>query len=174
MTFEDYDPAPFAWNYCPICGQELRILHDGQSDRPACEPCRRFYYQNPVPAACCIVRRDDAVLFVQRAIEPCKGMWSLPGGFVELGETTDDAALRELEEETGLRGRGAILIGASTKQSRYSGAVTVLAYVITEWEGTLGPATDASAAGFFTCENRPPLAFEAHRDLLAIYDALPR
>jgi ADP-ribose pyrophosphatase YjhB (NUDIX family) len=169
----EYNPEPFAWNFCPICGTALQVRHDGQSDRPSCEPCRRFYYMNPVPAACCLVTRGNELLFVQRAIEPCKGMWSLPGGFVELGETTDDAALRELEEETGLRGRGATLIGASTKQSRYTGAVTVLAYLVSDWEGDLVAATDASDAGFFSRESRPPLAFEAHRDLLAIYDALP-
>ncbi|MBI5095902.1 MAG: NUDIX hydrolase [Candidatus Hydrogenedentes bacterium] len=168
-----YDPEPFAWNYCPICGAKLESRDDGQSERPSCDVCRRFYYRNPIPAACCFVQRGDDLLFVQRAVEPCKGLWSLPGGFVELGETTDEAALRELEEETGLRGRGAQLIGASTKQSRHTGAVTVLAYLIAQWEGALTAATDASDAGFFSREERPPLAFEAHRDLLKIFDALP-
>lgn len=167
-----YDPEPFAWNFCPICGAKLEPRDDGQSERPSCAACRRFYYLNPIPAACCLVRRGGELLFVQRAVEPCKGLWSLPGGFVEVGETTEEAALRELEEETGLRGSGAHLIGASTKQSRHTGAVTVLAYLITHWEGALTPATDASEAGFFARDRRPPLAFEAHRELLGIFDAL--
>jgi ADP-ribose pyrophosphatase YjhB (NUDIX family) len=153
MTLE---PAPLAWNYCPICGAALVICDDGQSDRPCCTRCRRFYYSNPVPAACCIVRKDDTLLFVQRAVEPRKGLWVLPGGFVEIGETTEQAALRELAEETGLTGRRPRLLGASTQPSRLTGAVVVMAYVIEEWEGEPVAATDAMAFGFFPRYARPP------------------
>ncbi|MBI4556364.1 MAG: NUDIX domain-containing protein [Candidatus Hydrogenedentes bacterium] len=165
-------PEPFQWNYCPICGGKLETRDDGQGDRPHCVPCRRFYYSNPIPAACCFVRQGDGLLFVQRAVEPCKGLWTLPGGFVELGETTEEAALRELEEETGLTGRGLRLIGASTQQSRYSGAVTVLGYLVEGWQGEPVPKTDAMALDFFDHQSRPPLAFQAHRELLATFDAL--
>jgi ADP-ribose pyrophosphatase YjhB (NUDIX family) len=167
MTF---DPEPFVWNFCPICGKVLVASHDGESHRPHCENCRRFYYSNPVPAACCFVTRGTALLYVQRAVEPCKGQWGFPGGFVEVGETTEGAAQRELFEETGLHGRGFHLIGASTQSSRLSGAVTVLGYAVEAWEGTLVPASDALAATFFTPDQRPPLAFQAHRELLAAYD----
>lgn len=167
------EPTAFAWNYCPICGAPLSLCHDGQSERPCCPTCRRFYYSNPVPAACCFVRRHgDELLFVQRAVEPCLGLWTLPGGFVELGETTEEAALRELEEETGLIGRGVRLIGTNTQPSRLSGAVVVMAYLVEEWEGDPAPATDAMALGFFPRDRRPPIAFQAHRELLALYDAL--
>ncbi len=167
MTF---DPAPFTWNYCPICGRPLAASHDGESQRPHCQACRRFYYLNPVPAACCFVSRGADLLFVRRAIEPCRGQWSFPGGFVEIGETTEEAARRELFEETGLRGSGFHLIGASTQPSRLSGAVTVLGYAVARWEGELTPASDALDAAFFAPDQRPPLAFQAHRDLLAAYD----
>lgn len=164
------EPAIFAWNFCPICGDALVPRNDGESDRPHCQRCRRHYYLNPVPAACCLVTRGDALLFVQRAVEPCLGQWTFPGGFVEVGETTEEAALRELREETGLAGRDPRLIGASTQPSRLSGAVTVLGYVVRDWNGTPRAMSDAMDAKFFARAERPPLAFQAHRDLLALFD----
>ena len=164
----------FPWNYCPSCGDGLQPQNDGESLRPYCKACGRFYYSNPVPAACCIVPLGDALLYVQRAVEPCKGQWTFPGGFVEIHETTEQAAKRELFEETGLHGHAFRLIGASTQPSRDAGAVTVLGYAVDEWEGELTAGSDALDAAFFTPENCPPLAFQAHRDLLAAYEATTR
>lgn len=115
---------------------------------------------------------NGKVVFVQRAVEPAKGLWTLPGGFVEVGETTDEAALRELEEETDIRGRQPRLFGASTQPSALSGAVVVLGYRVDEWEGNMTARSDAMDVGLFGHVERPPLAFEAHRELLALYDAL--
>ncbi len=162
---------PFEWNYCPGCGSKLVPRDDGESLRPHCPSCGRHYYSNPVPASCCFVFQGDALLFAQRAVEPCIGSWTLPGGFVELGETTAEAALRELYEETGLRGANPRLIGASTQPSRLSGAVTVLGYVIETWEGTPRAGSDVIGLGFFGPDERPALVFEAHRELLALLDA---
>ncbi len=163
-------PAEFGWNFCPICGTSLTLRHDGQSHRPSCEACARFYYSNPVPAACCFVAEGSRLLYAQRAVEPCRGQWSLPGGFVELGETSEEAVRREMLEETGLVVREVRLVGVSTKQSRISGAVMVLGYEALAWEGEPSPDSDAMALQFFAPDERPPLAFEAHRELLALYD----
>lgn len=160
-----------AWNFCPITGEPLVPADDGQSMRPYSAGARRFYYSNPVPAACCLVTQGDAVLFVQRAVEPRKGFWTVPGGFIEVGETPEQAALRELEEETALIGTEAILLGVRGKPHRDAGGVIVIAYRIPVWRGTLRPASDAMAAGFFGPDERPPLAFDAHAELLADFDA---
>jgi len=165
-------PEPFHWNYCGTCGDALIITFDGQSDKPHCVRCRRFYYRNPVPAACCFVRRaPDELLFAQRAVEPCKGEWCLPGGFVELGETTEEAALRELYEETGLRSEKAQLLGVATRQSPHSGAILVLGYLIDDYEGELRPDSDATDLRFYRRHERPPVPFSVHRELLDLYDA---
>ena len=114
--------APFPWNFCPDCGAALHPADDGQSERPHCASCNRFYYSNPVPAACCILSRGNEILFVKRAVEPCKGLWSLPGGFVEIGETPEHAAVRELHEETNLNAIRLRLMGTTAQGSRF-GAV---------------------------------------------------
>ena len=168
-------PLPLAWNFCPICGKALVVADDGQGYRPHCADCRRFYYSNPVPAAACFVRRGrDELLFARRAVEPCKGEWSLPGGFVELGETTEEAALRELREETNLRATHARLLGVSTQQSPLSGAVMVLGYVVDAWENeeNMRPDTDAMELCFFSRAARPPLPFRSHRELLQLFDLM--
>lgn len=166
-------PRPLEYNFCPTCGRKLEEVHDGESHRPHCEDCYRWFYHNPIPAACCFVRRgEDELLFVQRSVEPCKGLWTLPGGFVETGETTMEAALRELQEETALTGTISRLVGASSRPSKIAGGIVVLGYLVESWQGDPSPATDAMDLGFFTRDNRPKLAFEVHRDLIRTYDEL--
>ncbi|HNR31869.1 MAG TPA: NUDIX hydrolase [Candidatus Hydrogenedentes bacterium] len=165
-------PEPFAWNHCPICGQLLIVAHDGQSEVPHCPPCRRFYYRNPVPAACAFLRRgSDELLFTRRAVDPAKGEWSLPGGFMEIGETPEETVLREIQEETGLEARNPKLLGIRSKPSPVSGSIMVVGFVIEDWEGEPRPDTDALELGFFSRSARPRLAFSVHRELLALYDA---
>jgi len=104
-------------------------------------------------------------------VEPCQGEWGLPGGFIELGESSEEAALRELREETNLRASRAELLGVSTRQSPISGAVLVLGYVVDTWEGEseMRPDSDASELAFYAHPAWPELAFSVHRELLALY-----
>lgn len=149
------------------------MAHDGQSNQPHCPPCRRFYYRNPVPATCCFVRgAGDQLLFARRSVEPAKGEWTLPGGYMELNETPEQTVLRELLEETGLRGTNPQYLGISSKPSPASGSIMVIGYVINEWEGEMRPDTDAMELQFFSKAERPRLPFSVHRELLAMYDAL--
>ena len=170
MTYEF--PEPFVWRYCGTCGRKLEQCDDGERDRPYCADCRRFYYRNPLPAACCFVQREDgALLFAERGVEPCKGMWSLPGGFIEVGETTEEAALRELHEETGLRAQGLRLLGVSSKQGSVTEGIIVIGYIVEGWSGEPCADSDVASLRFFTKEERPRLAFSVHRHLLALFDA---
>lgn len=167
-----HGPARFAWNFCPICGARLAPAHDGQEERPHCGPCRRFFYRNPVPAACCFVTNQAGeLLLVQRSIEPCLGEWSLPGGYVELGESSEEAARRELREETGVVAEHMRLLDARTASHGDYGGVMILGYVVERWTGELCADTDASDARFFPRASRPRLCFGLHRELLAIFDA---
>lgn len=85
---------------CPFCAAALGPIVDGVQ---ACPGCGRPYYHNAAP--CCAVLVEDAdgrVLLARRGIDPGRGLWDLPGGFCGPLETPEDAAVRELLEETGV------------------------------------------------------------------------
>eukprot|EP00899_Mesostigma_viride_P000096 jgi/Mesvir1/10087/Mv11247-RA.1 len=73
--------------------------------RAVCTNCHRVHYQNPKMVVGCIVEQDARILLCRRAIEPCKGLWTLPAGFMELQESSAEGAARETREETGMEVR---------------------------------------------------------------------
>jgi len=87
--------------YCPDCGDKTQqSIPDGDNRlRAVCSSCDIIHYQNPKIIAGCIPVWEDKVLLCKRAISPRKGFWTLPAGFMELGETTEQAAVRETIEE---------------------------------------------------------------------------
>lgn len=87
------------FQYCPDCGAAL----SEQSWPISCERCHRTHYANPTPVAVLLQPVGRGVLTVRRDIEPHRGELALPGGFVDLGESWQQAAVRELAEETGLQ-----------------------------------------------------------------------
>lgn len=92
-------------NYCSDCGAETveRIPPADNRPRHICVSCERVHYQNPKIIAGCIPVFDERILLCKRAIEPRLGYWTLPAGFMELGETTQQAAARETLEEANAR-----------------------------------------------------------------------
>lgn len=96
---------PNAPRYCPHCTLELaRGIPPGDThERLHCSGCGYIHYVNPKIIAGCIIERDGKYLLCRRAIPPRPGTWTLPAGFMEAGETTEEAALREVWEETGVR-----------------------------------------------------------------------
>ena len=85
-------------NYCAYCGTRFA---DGPWPR-TCEVCERTTWRNPIPVAVIVLPVDAGVLLIRRAIEPKKGQLALPGGFVTLGETWQEAGAREVREESGV------------------------------------------------------------------------
>lgn len=91
------------YRYCPMCGQEL-VTKRPQADnrlRQMCEHCGFIRYVNPLPIVGTVPILDGKVLLCRRAIEPRKGFWTLPAGFMEGYETLKEGAARETLEETG-------------------------------------------------------------------------
>lgn len=96
-------PPSFEKNYCPYCGEDLSSRKIEGVHRNYCESCERVIWRNAEPVSATIVEKGDKILFVKRGIEPEKGKWSLPAGFLEYGEQPEKGAVRELEEETSLK-----------------------------------------------------------------------
>jgi ADP-ribose pyrophosphatase YjhB (NUDIX family) len=96
--------APSTVRYCPLCrGDLIRIpVPPDQKEEAVCSACGFVFYLNPKVVAGTIPAEDGRILLVRRNINPAKGKWTFPGGFVDWGETVTGAALRETEEETGL------------------------------------------------------------------------
>lgn len=94
-----------AINFCSQCGSRLalRWLEAEQRQRHVCSACHRVHYVNPRVLVWCYVHWRDSVVFCRRALPPAQGLWSPPAGFVETGETLEEAVVREVSEETGIR-----------------------------------------------------------------------
>ena len=92
-------------NFCPHCGAKpsLRVPPGDTLPRHVCDACGAIHYRNPLLVIGAIPEWDDRILLCKRAIEPRLGKWTLPGGFMELGETTGEAAMRETLEEAKAR-----------------------------------------------------------------------
>lgn len=100
------------YKFCPMCGHPLvtkRPLDDVRV-REVCEACGFVHYVNPTPVVGTLPVCGDRVLLCRRAIEPRKGKWTLPAGFMEAHETLQQGALRETLEETGAHARAGMLL----------------------------------------------------------------
>src|SRR5690625_901350 len=98
-----YYPTPRSLHYCTQCGKSLEriIPPDDNRVRYACPHCGAVHYQNPRCVVGLVPILEDRVLLCRRAIEPQYDKWTLPAGFMELGETTAEGAVREADEEAG-------------------------------------------------------------------------
>lgn len=89
------------FKYCPKCGSNHFVDNNFKSKH--CESCGFIYYFNPSSATVAvIINEHDEILVATRANEPAKGTYDLPGGFVDMGETAEEAVIREVKEETSL------------------------------------------------------------------------
>ena len=130
-----------------------------------------YKYPRPAVTADCVVITQEAeprVLLVKRGNEPFKGCWAFPGGFMNMNETTEECAVRELEEETGVRITGVHQIGAFSKVDRdpRGRTITVAYLAIVDKPLDAICMDDADDAGWFPINKLPKLAFD-HQDIMA-------
>ena len=88
------------FSFCPVCGSPHFEIHNFKSKQ--CQDCGFVYYANPCSATAAFIRRGDLLLVARRGKEPAKGTLDLPGGFVDMDETSEEGMSREIREETGL------------------------------------------------------------------------
>ena len=131
-------------------------------DRDVCPACGFVFYRNPVPAVGVVVALEDRLVLIRRKYEPQADYWGLPAGYMELGESAEEAAIRECYEETGLLVQIDHLLGVySFGEGEQSGLVII--YAATAVGGQLRAGDDATQAGAFALDALPsPMAFRTH------------
>ena len=129
-----------------------------------------YKYPRPAVTADCVVITKEAepkVLLIQRGCEPFKDCRAFPGGFMNMNETTEQCAIRELEEETGLQVRNVTQIGADSRVDRdpRGRTVTVAYLAIVDSPFEVAGQDDAAKAEWWPLSNLPELAFD-HEDII--------
>lgn len=130
--------------FCVLCGHGLMTVVDGGRERPGCPACGHVVYSNPVPVAMVLARAaEDQLLLVKRGVEPLKGFWAPPSGYVEMDETVEQAAVREALEETGME---VALDGLEGVFSAAGLGIVLVVYTGRVTGGCLAPASEAEDA----------------------------
>jgi len=173
MTAPDppfYFPAPRTQKFCSQCGHVLtmRVPPDDNRIRAVCENCGAVHYQNPRNVVGVLPVWQGRMLLCRRAIAPRYGLWTLPAGFMELGETTAQGAQRETDEEAGaqieLGGLYTVIDVPGVNQVHFF----YLARVLSD---ALDPGPETLEAAFFALDEIPwdELAFRTVSTTLAHY-----
>lgn len=152
--------------FCARCGAILQRKVVYGHERPYCPRCGYVVYYNPKLVAVGILVNDGKVLLVRRGMNPGRGLWGMPGGYVDMGEVVEEAVAREVWEETGLKTQARRLVGLHSE----AGLPQVLAvYEMETLSGDVTPGEEVMDAAFFPLDELPPMAFPRDLKLLAPY-----
>ncbi len=158
------------WRYCPRCAAPLeRRLVDGKP-RPACPRCGFVYFADPKVTVGVLVEDEKGrILLGRRGVDPRKGFWYIPSGFVDYGEHPESAAVRELKEETGLDVTLTGLIGLWFFDECIGGKAGIaIFYRGRAVGGRLQAGDDVVEVGWFAPHELPDeVAFPVHEEVLA-------
>ena len=129
-----------------------------------------YKYPSPAVTADCVVitkEEDPKVLLIQRKADPYQGCWAFPGGFMEMDETTEQCAIRELQEETGLVVEEVHQIGTYSEVDRdpRGRTITVAYLILVDEPLNVKGQDDAADARWFSLSELPTLAFD-HDDIM--------
>lgn len=142
---------------CPACKNTL----DHGDNKVTCSKCGFEEYSSPMPAVSLMVLKNNSFLLAKRAVDPFKGTWDVIGGFVEAGETGEEAAMREMKEETGLEAAVEAYLGSMWDM--YAGRPTLALMYVMKVLSNQEPkaADDVSELKWFSFDTPPEnLAFQ--------------
>lgn len=153
--------------FCYRCGSPLieKFLTEENKHRLICSQCELIVYLDPKVAVGTIPQKEGKIVLLKRNIEPARGKWTFPGGYMDRGEVTSEAAIRETKEEVGLDVRVTSLLNVYS----YPGVeVIVIVYLAEILGGELSPGLETQEVRFFAPDEIPweELAFQSTRDAL--------
>jgi len=158
------------YRFCPRCGGDLekRIVKAMEPKRLVCQNCSFIFYQDPKVVAGTIFTVRGGIVLLKRGVEPAMGKWVFPGGYVDRGESVDDAAIRETKEECQLDVELSSLLNVYS----YPGSPNIIVvYAAEVVGGELTAADESVEAGSFLPSDIPweNLAFASTKDALNDY-----
>src|SRR3954447_23465498 len=125
-TLHTVSSAPETVRFCSHCGSAMTTAAVQGTPRRVCTSCRAVHYADPKVAVGVAVFRDDALLLVRRVMQPGRGLWALPGGWVDIGQDPRAAAAREALEEAGVTVEVGDIVEAFLNPPEDGGAVFLL------------------------------------------------
>jgi 8-oxo-dGTP diphosphatase len=166
----DHAHGHIEYRFCPRCGGglEKRSIKAIEPKRLVCETCSFIFYQDPKVVAGAIFTLNGGVVLLKRGVEPAMGKWVFPGGYVDRGETVEEAALRETREESQLE----IVIGSLLNVYSYPRSPNIIiVYAARIAGGKLAAGDESVEAATFLPGDIPwdDLAFDSTRDALKEY-----
>ena len=160
----------YEFQFCPVCGGGLKSLKlkDHEPSRLVCSECTFIFYQDPKLVACSVLELGDKIVLLRRAVKPQRGKWVMPGGYVDRGEEIKTAAIRETEEECGVKSRIINLLGIYSYPRRIE---VVVVYVAEYLSGDLIVGEESQEIKLYCREEIPwnDLAFQSTTDALRDY-----
>ena len=112
--------------FCSNCGSNNKFGEIDGNRRYYCLKCNAIHYENPKPTVALVCPRNNEILLVKRAASPGRGLWGLPGGFIERGESPECASKRELKEETMLGGNAVTTLGTCSHYNTIFGDILLI------------------------------------------------
>lgn len=157
--------------FCPYCGTKYEAV---QTNPHLCGSCRREYYVNPHPCNAVIAENGKGeILFVRRRDDPKKGMWDLPGGFINLDETAEDSVRREIEEELGVKLKEFTYFSSAFDRYLYKGINyhTLCFFYIAKIDKPVKASDDITSFSFIKKDEIPydGIAFEGIKQVMKQY-----
>ena len=153
--------------YCPQCGTKLVVKKENNRSRFFCPSCGIFVYENPVPVVAGVTFDSRGrILLIRRGIEPAKGLWALPSGFMEMDESPAVSIVREMKEETGLECDVENLIGVYHQKGWRYKSIIVLGYHLKTVGGKIVAGDDAVDVRYFAYDDLPEIPFTSHRHII--------
>ena len=157
--------------YCAYCGNELTERHLFGKVRPYCPACDRAVFEDPKLAVAVVIAIGGRILLQRRDIDPGRGAWTFPSGYVDRGEVVEEAAAREVREEVNLPVRTDRLLGL---YSAAGNPVVLAVYAATPLADEFTAGEEVSAVALFDPADLPPLAFPHDARIIADYLASQR